>query len=76
MKISVEFSKIKTDELSEKFSEIVSGSSEDKETAKDGFQADMNAPGEDSQAIGPAEMGRGEALRKFTTDLTQQVDRE
>ena len=73
MKISVEFSKIKADDLTEKFSEIVGGSSEDQETAKDGFSADPNLPGEDSKAIGPAEMGRGEALGKFTTDLTQQA---
>ncbi len=73
LKISVEFSKVKTDKLAENFSEIVAGSSEDQESAKDGFQADQSLPGEDSQAIGPAQMGRGEALRKFTTDLTQQA---
>ena len=73
LKISVEFSKIKADELAENLSAILKGSSEDKETAKDGFKSDPNLPGEDSQAIGPAEMGRGEALSKFTTDLTQQA---
>ena len=73
LKISVEFSKIKASDLTEKLPELVKGSSEDKETAKDGSSIDSNLPGEDSQAIGPAEMGRGEALGKFTTDLTQQA---
>lgn len=76
LKISVEFSKIKTEELAENLSEIVKGSSEDQETAKDGSTAGSNLPGEDSQAIGPAEMGRGEALGKFTTDLTQQAKKD
>lgn len=74
LKISVEFSKIKPEELAGNLPEVVAGSSEDQETAKDGFQADQGLPGEDSQAMGPAEMGRGEALGKFTTDLTQQAE--
>lgn len=73
LKISVEFSKVKVDDLEERLSEIVQGSTEDQETAKDGFKTDSNMPGQDSQAIGPAEMGRGEALGKFTTDLTRQA---
>lgn len=73
LKISIEFSKIKAEELAENLSVIVTGSSEDQETAKDGFKSGANLPGEDSQAIGPAEMGRGEALSKFTTDITQQA---
>lgn len=73
LKISVEFSKVKSPELSEHFVDLVEGSSESKEVAKDGFQSSMHVPGQDSQAIGPAEMGRGEALSKFTTDLTQQA---
>lgn len=73
LKISVEFSKVKSPELSEHFADLVEGSTENKETAKDGFQSSSDVPGQDSQAIGPAEMGRGEALNKFTTDLTQQA---
>ena len=76
LKISVEFSKIKVEELAERLSEIVQGSTEDQETAKDGFKTDSSVPGQDSQAIGPAEMGRGEALGKFTTDLTQQAKKD
>lgn len=76
LKISVEFSKIKSEELAENLSELVKGSAEDQETAKDGSQIDPNLPGQDSQAIGPAEMGRGEALQKFTTDLTQLAKNE
>lgn len=73
LKISVEFSKVKPEELNEQFAKLVDGSSENKEMAKDGTQLSANTPGEDSQAMGPAEMGKGEALSKFTTDLTQQA---
>ena len=73
LSISVEFSKIKPQEISEHFAKLVEGSSENKESAKDGTTLSANAPGEDSQAMGPAEMGKGEALSKFTTDLTQQA---
>lgn len=72
--ISAEFAKVKTDALQTNFREIVSGSAEDRDAAKDGSSIGREAGvGEDSGAVGPAEMGRGEALAKFTTDLTQQA---
>src|SRR5262249_30453537 len=41
--------------------------------ASDGFQAGAAAPGEASGAIAPAAMGKQEALKKFTVDLTEQA---
>ena len=39
----------------------------------DGSRVGSGAPGEDSGAVAPAAMGKEEALKKFTTDLTQQA---
>ncbi|MGJ8640761.1 MAG: type VI secretion system ATPase TssH [Opitutaceae bacterium] len=71
--ISAEFAKIKTEDLSQNFNELVAGSAEDQEAAKDGSSAGT-IPGQDSNAVGPAAMGKGEALAKFTTDMTQQAE--
>ncbi|MGJ0486965.1 MAG: type VI secretion system ATPase TssH [Methylomicrobium sp.] len=70
--ISREFEKIKPDSLSDDFSKIAAGSPEDGLTATDGFQG-RAAPGEASGAIAPAEMGKQEALKQFTVDLTEQA---
>ncbi len=69
--ISGEFSKLKYDKLSDHFDEIVGGSPEHGLAATDGFNA--STPGEYSEAIGPAEMGKKEALKQFTVDLTEQA---
>ena len=72
--ISKEFGKINVETLTEKFEEIVKGSSEQGLTASDGFQAGGGAaPGEASGAMAPAQMGKQEALKKFTVDLTEQA---
>lgn len=70
--ISREFEKIKTDSLSEEFASILAASPEAAMTASDGFHAN-GAPGEISGAIAPAAMGKQEALKKFTVDLTEQA---
>ncbi|HAV64560.1 MAG TPA: type VI secretion system ATPase TssH [Verrucomicrobiales bacterium] len=72
--LSKEFSKIKAEALSDEFHKIVAGSVEDAQRASDGsgLSADA-APGETSGAIGPAEMGKQEALKRFTTNLTERV---
>ena len=70
--ISKEFEKIKPDSLSDELTRIVSGSPEDGLAATDGFQAGV-APGESSGAIAPAAMGKQEALKQFTVDLTEQA---
>lgn len=66
--VSGEFRKIRVDELVESFSTVCSGSIEVSETRPgDGQDSDV---GTASNAIAPASMGKQEALRKFTTDLT------
>ncbi len=70
--ISKEFEKIKADTLTEELTKVTAGSPEDGLTANDGFQAGA-APGEASGAIAPAAMGKQEALKQFTVDLTEQA---
>ena len=72
--ISRQFEKVKPDELSESMAKIVGGSPEDGQSASDGSSVGGGAaPGEASGAIAPAAMGKQEALKKFTTDLTEQA---
>lgn len=74
MAISKEFDKLKPAVLDEHFAEIVAGSPEDGLLPSDGFSlGQAAAPGEASAAIAPAAMGKQEALKKFTTDLTAQA---
>ncbi|EIL91727.1 type VI secretion ATPase, ClpV1 family protein [Rhodanobacter fulvus Jip2] len=71
--ISAEFDKIKPEALVEKFAEVVAGSPEDGQSASDGFHIGGAVPGEASGAMGPAQMGKQEALKQFTIDLTEQA---
>ncbi len=70
--ISKEFTKIRADQLTEELAKVTTGSPEDGLAATDGFQAGA-APGEASGAIAPAAMGKQEALKQFTIDLTEQA---
>jgi type VI secretion system protein VasG len=70
MAISREFERIRGDTLTDDFARIVAGSPEETLTASDGTGV---APGEASGAIPPAAMGKQEALKRFTTDLTEQA---
>ncbi|HXD00774.1 MAG TPA: type VI secretion system ATPase TssH [Verrucomicrobiae bacterium] len=72
--LSRELSKIKLETLTDSFGAIVGGSPEDTLRASDGtgLSADA-APGETSGAIAPAAMGKQEALKRFTTDLTEKA---
>jgi len=72
--LSREFARIKAEQLTDEFGKIVAGSPEDAMRASDGsgLSADA-APGETSGAIPPAEMGKQEALKRFTTDLTEKA---
>jgi type VI secretion system protein VasG len=74
--ISRQFEKVKPDDLGDRLPQIVKGSAEDGQGASDGSTVGMaGAPGEASQAMAPAAMGKQEALKKFTTDLTDQARR-
>ncbi|MBK8977501.1 MAG: type VI secretion system ATPase TssH [Planctomycetes bacterium] len=73
--LSKQFDKIRVDELVRDFDKIVGGSPEDGQTASDGSAGTMAAgsPGEASGAMAPAAMGKGEALAKYTVDLTARA---
>ena len=72
--ISKEFQTIKPDVLADDFAKAVAGSPEDGLGARDGFQVGGGvAPGEASGAMAPAQMGKQEALHRFTVDLTEQA---
>jgi type VI secretion system protein VasG len=69
--ISRQFEAVKSDTLSDDFRRIVNGSPEDALTSRDG--SSLGAPGEASDAMAPAQMGKQEALRRFATDLTDRA---
>ena len=73
--ISRQFEKLKVDDVSDVLPKVVTGSPEDGQGASDGSSgaAGGAAPGEASGAIAPAAMGKQEALKKFTVDLTEQA---
>ncbi len=72
--MSKEFEKIKVETLSENFGKIVGGSPEDALQASDGSQTGGGAaPGEASGAMAPAAMGKQEALKKYSVDLTERA---
>lgn len=72
--ISPLFKHIKIDMLTDDFVRIVTGSPEDNLIATDGSSFGA-APGETSGAIAPAQMGKQEALKRFTVDLTENARR-
>ncbi|MGY1917937.1 type VI secretion system ATPase TssH [Pseudomonas tolaasii] len=67
--VSREFNKVGIDDLSEQFGALLKDSPEAQMSASDGFQV----PGEDAGALAPAAMGKQEALKRFTVDLTEQA---
>ena len=73
--ISRQFERIKVDDFSDQLQKLVAGSPEDGQGASDGSggAAGGAAPGEASGAMAPAGMGKQEALKKFTVDLTEQA---
>ncbi len=70
--LSSEFDKVKVESLSERFDEYVGDSPENALSASDGFNAGA-VPGEASGAMSPSALGKQEALKKFTVDLTEQA---
>src|SRR5688572_23316249 len=69
--ISKQFERIKADTLTEDFARIVKGSPEDALGATDG--SSLAAPGEASDAMAPAQLGKQEALKRFATNLTERA---
>lgn len=72
--ISKEFDKVSLDTLTERFDEVVGGSPEDSMSASDGFQVGGGAaPGEVSGAMAPAQLGKQQALKQYSVDLTEKA---
>ena len=71
--MSKQFDKIKVEHLSDNFAALLNASPEAHMVASDGFSGGGAAPGEASGAIAPAALGKQEALKKFTSDLTEQA---
>jgi type VI secretion system protein VasG len=71
--ISRQFEKIKGDDLAENFDAICGKSAEAALGAQDGSGMSGEQPGQDSGAIAPAALGKQEALKKFTVDLTERA---
>ncbi len=69
MGLSRQFEKINSDDLASRFTQLLSASPEQGAAASESGAA----PGEASDAIAPAAMGKQEALKRFTTDLTEQA---
>ncbi len=69
MAISKQFERIKLDDLIDNFASFLATSPE----AAQGATESGGVPGEASDAIAPAAMGKQEALKRFTTDLTEQA---
>jgi type VI secretion system protein VasG len=72
--MSREFAKVRIDALVEEFAQITASSPEESLAANDGSSLASHAsPGEFSGAMPPAQMGKQEALKRFTVDLTEQA---
>ncbi|MFD1554122.1 type VI secretion system ATPase TssH [Paraburkholderia silviterrae] len=72
--ISRQFESIKLDALCEEFDRLLRDSPEAAMAASDGFKANAGTGAEgDATGMPPAAMGKQEALRRFTTDLTEQA---
>lgn len=69
--VSPLFTRVKVEDLSERFGELLDGSQEARMHASDGFQ--VSVQGETSGAAAPEAVGRQEALKRFTVDLTEQA---
>ena len=71
--MSKQFEKVKLEHLTDNFGKLLGDSPEARLVATDGFSGGGASPGEASGAIAPAAMGKQEALKKFTVDLTEQA---
>ncbi len=71
--LSKQFEKVKAEDLADNFAKICDASPESQMRAQDGTGMGSGAPGEDSGALAPAAMGKGDALKKFAVDLTEKA---
>jgi len=72
--VSAQFDKISAEGLTEDFREFLADSPEAGMGTSDGFRVGGSAaPDEASDAIAPAQMGKQEALKQFSVDLTERA---
>ena len=71
--ISRQFEKVRLDDLCDNFARIVAESPEAHLRAQDGSGFGAAQPGEASDAMAPAQMGKQDALRRFAVDLTEKA---
>ena len=71
--ISRQFERVKSDLLTDEFGKIVAGSPEEGQQPSANGQLAGVSPGEASAAIAPAQMGKQEALQRFSVDLTEKA---
>lgn len=70
---SRQFERIKADDLAERFTALLAASPESGPASAGAGAVAPGVPGEAAGALAPAALGRQEALKKFTTDLTEQA---
>src|SRR5271166_6087348 len=73
LSLSKEFSNIKLETLTDNFVKVTGGSPEESLGSADQAGAAGVAPGETSGAMAPAAMGKQEALKQFSVDLTERA---
>ncbi|TPG23064.1 type VI secretion system ATPase TssH [Variovorax guangxiensis] len=71
--LSKQFEKVKVEDLADNFVKICDASPEAQMRAQDGTGLGSGTPGEESGAMAPAAMGKGDALKKFAVDLTENA---
>jgi type VI secretion system protein VasG len=71
--ISREFARIKADDLADALESLVGRTGEQGLGPQDGSGLSGGQPGEVSGAMAPAAMGKQEALKKYTIDLTEKA---
>ena len=71
--ISKEFGKIKVDDFADELASIVGKTGEQGLGPQDGSGLSGGQPGEVSGAMAPAAMGKQEAIKKYTIDLTAKA---
>ncbi|MEL6198086.1 MAG: AAA family ATPase, partial [Pseudomonadota bacterium] len=70
--ISPEFEKVRTTDLAERFDAVLAGSPEEGAAAQDGSAPGSAGAGDATPSTSP-QLGGGEALAQFCTDLTEQA---
>ncbi|MBL9001301.1 MAG: type VI secretion system ATPase TssH [Phycisphaerae bacterium] len=70
--VSKEFEKVKSEQLADNFVKIT-GDSVEATLSAASSKGVSGAPGEASGAMAPAQMGKEQAIKQYTTDLTEQA---